>query len=413
MKKNRILSLALASALCFSLAAGCSSSGNGAAGQPSANPGGTPAAQPQSSGAPASGETIKVGLLANTTGAAAQYGIAVSQGALLYIDQVNADGGINGKQIEIIQYDDKGEPTEAISLFNRMVGENVTAFIGSVLTGPTIAVADEAFPINMPMISASATAAGVTIMEDTGEVRTNVFRSCFIDPFQGEKMAQYAAEKLSAKTAAVIYDTGNDYCAGLAEAFIAKCAELNIEVVAEEGYATGDKAFQAQLTTIAGKNPDVVFAPNYYEDIGLIVTQARDVGVTSTFLGGDGWAGVKDYASAEALEGSIYCSGYGFGADPEFEAAYEAKYGAPITGMFEALGYDAALLMVNALQGAEDKGLTAGTDEYKQAVIDTMKATSGLKGLTGTFAFDENNDPIKSASMIEVKGGAEVFKEIF
>lgn len=389
MKMKKMIALALACVLTVGLLAGCG-------------------------GKKESGEIV-VGLLANTTGSAAVYGISVRNGAMLYIDELNAKGGINGKTVKIVEYDDKGDPTEAINAYNRLVSDGITALIGSVLTGATMAVADETYAVNMPQITASATAAGVTRLDPdaSDDIRPNVFRACFIDPFQGEKMADYAKEKLNAKTAAVIYETGSDYSEGLMKAFVAKCETLGIQVVATEAYANGDVDFRAQMTNIAGKDPDVVFCPNYYEDDGKIVTQARQVGVAGTFLGGDGWAGVKDYASAADLEGAVYCSGYGAGANPEFEAAYEKKYGEPITGMFEPLGYDAAMLMCNAIAEAEKKGLTAGTDEYKQAIIDALKATKGLEGLTGTFQFDQYNDPIKSASMMKLEGGAEVFTELF
>ena len=393
--KKRIFAFVMASVMTLGLLAGCGGKED-----------------PKPTGA--AGEIV-VGLLANTTGDAAVYGISVSNGALLYIDELNANGGINGKQVRVVQYDDKGDATEAINAYSRMVSDGITALIGSVLTGPTLAVADETFEANMPQITASATAAGVTRLDPgkSDEIRTNVFRACFIDPFQGEKMAQYAAEKLNAKTAAVIFETGSDYSEGLKDAFVEKCAELNITVTNTEAYAKGDKAFQAQLTNIAASQPDVVFCPNYYEDDGLIITQARQVGVTGTFLGGDGWAGVKDYASAEDLEGSVYCSGYGAGANPEFEAAYENKYGEPKTGMFEPMGYDAAKHNCNALAEAEKQGLEAGSDEYRQAVVEAMQATKGLEGLTGTFEFDQYNDPIKSASMMVVEDGEEVFVELF
>ena len=241
MKKSRILSLALAAAMCFSLLAGCGGGGSGSPSPSASAP--SPSASAPAEGTPsASGDTIKVGLLANTTGDAAQYGLAVRNGAMLYIDQLNANGGINGKQIEVIEYDDKGDQTEAATAFNRLVDDGVTAVIGSVLTAPSIAVADLSYEINMPQITASATAAGVTMLDPedpSSEIRTNVFRSCFIDPFQGEKMAEYASEKLGAATAAVIFETGNDYSEGLRDAFVSKCAELGITVTSEQAYAKG------------------------------------------------------------------------------------------------------------------------------------------------------------------------------
>ena len=360
-------------------------------------------------------ETIKVGILGPHTGDYAQYGLAVLNGAQLYIDQVNAAGGVNGKQIEAIVYDQKGDSAESVTAFTRMVDEGITALIGDVLSGNTMAVVGEAYPINMPMVTASATAAGVTYDAESDTVYTNVFRTCFIDPFQGEKMAQYASEVLGAKTAGILFETGNDYAVGLKDAFVEKAEELGIEIVSTQGYATGDQDFKSQLTSIAAENPDVVFCPNYYEDDGLIVTQARDVGLTATFMGGDGWSSVSQYASAEDLEGSVYCSAYAAGTTDEmkqFESDYAEKYGEDVPNMFAPLGYDAAVVLIDALAKAEDAGLTAGSDDYKAAVIDAIKNTDAV-GVTSSYAFDEYNNPIKEAVIIELVNGEEVFSQMF
>ena len=389
---KKILCFVLAAAMALSLAA-C---GNGSEGNASG------------------GDTIKVGIIANTTGDSSQYGIAVSQGAKLYIKQLNEEGGINGKQIEVVEYDDKGATADAVNAYERMKSDGVTAVIGAVLTNTTLAVADKTYEDNMPQVTASATAASVTVLDPTdpsSDIRTNVFRACFIDPFQGEKMAEYA-QKLGATKCAVLYDSGNDYAKGVGDAFAAKCEELGIECTIE-GYATGDKDFKAQLTNIKASGAEYIMCPNYLEDVGLIVTQARQQGITAGFLGGDGWSGVSAYASAEDLEGSYFCSGYALGSNAEFEEAYAAEYGEAPKQMFEALGYDAALLMCNAIKSAEEQSLEVGSDEYKQAVIDAMKATNGLEGVTGSFSFDDQNNPIKSASILQIQGGEEVFVENF
>jgi len=417
---KKLLCIAMVVMMAFAALAGCAGTPAASTGDATAASTGDASASDAAAAAPATAaETIKVGILGPHTGEYAVYGLAVKNGAQLYFDQVNAAGGVNGKQIETIVYDNKGDSTEAITAFTRMVDEGITALVGDVLTGNTIAVVGEAFPINMPMITASATAAAVTYDEATGTVFTNVFRTCFIDPFQGEKMAQYAAEKLSAKTAALIVQTGNDYSVGLADAFKAKCAELGITVVAEEGYAKGDVDFKSQLTNILAAAPDVVFCPNYYQDDGMIVTQARAIGLTATFLGGDGWAGVAAYASAADLEGSFYCSAYAPGsteAVKAFETAYTAAYGADTLNMFAATSYDAAMVLVAALTKAEASGAAAGSDEYKQAVIDAIKSEGpSVQGITSEsgYTFEEFNNPIKSAVIMTVTGGVETFKEIF
>lgn len=365
-------------------------------------------------------ETIKVGILGCHTGDYAVYGLAVKNGATLYIDKLNADGGINGKQIEIIAYDNKADNAEAVNAFARMVDEGITGLIGDVLTGNTLAVVAEANPINMPMVTASATADSVTYDADNDKVFTNVFRTCFIDSFQGEKMGQYASEVLEAKTAAVIYETGNDYAIGLKDAFKAKGAELGMTIVQEEGYSKDDIDFKSQMTNIKAKNPDVVFCPNYYQEVGLMVTQARDTGIAVPFLGGDGWAGVKGYASAEDLEGGVFTSGYASGSTEEvkaFEAEYKAKYGEDTLNMFSATSYDAAMVLCNALKVVEEKGgMKAGSDEYKQAVIDAIRDKSAdVKGITSPdgYTFDEKNNPIKPVVIIKLVNGEEVFAQTY
>ena len=359
---------------------------------------------------------ITIAFIGNTTGDYAQYGIPVRNAVMMYFDQLNAAGGINGKKVVVKEYDDKGDGVEAVNAYNLAKENGITAVIGSVLTGATIGLADATYEDNMPQITASATATGVTVMEDTGEVRTNVFRACFIDPFQGQKMADYAVEKLGAKTAAIFYETGSDYSEGLKNAFVVEAERMGLEIVDTEAFATGDKDFKAQMTNIASKNPDIVFCPIYYGEAGLAIQAARQAGCTATFLGGDGFGSVKDYASAEELEGSVYCSGYAPGTEDvaQFEKDYCETFGVEeVPNMFAPLAYDASMIMAYGLKAAEDAGLEAGTDEYKQAVIDAIKTMDGVKGITGTYSFDSDNNPIKSVAIIDLTGGEEVFKEMF
>jgi branched-chain amino acid transport system substrate-binding protein len=266
----------------------------------------------------------------------------------------------------------------------------------------------------MPMVTASATAEAVTYDAETDTVYTNVFRSTFIDPFQGIKMADYAIQKMGVKTAAVLYMTGNDYSEGLYENFVSEFESLGGTVVDVEAYAKGDVDFNAQLTSIASSNPEVVWCPNYYEDDGKILTQARAQGISVPFIGGDGWDGVKDYASAADLAGSFFCANYATGASEEFESAYQAEYGEAYPNGFAPLGYDAAITMCVGLQAAEDAGLdsVADPDAYKQAVIDAIKGAT-VEGVTGTFTFDEHNNPVKTASIITFEDGVPTLVEQF
>ena len=422
----KVMSFVLVVAMLFAMMAGCASgdkatpaASNDAAQTEQTSTDNSAAASDSETAAPAASEgTINVAFIGNTTGDYAQYGIPVRNAVKLYFDQLNANGGINGKTVNLMEYDDKGDGVEAVNAFNLAMDKGITAVVGSVLTGATIALADATYEVNMPQITASATAAGVTVIDPddaSSEIRTNVFRACFIDPYQGEKMADYAVNVLGAKTAAVFYETGSDYSEGLMNAFVEKAEQIGLEVVASEAFATGDKDFKAQMTNIASKEPDVVFCPIYYGEAGLAITAARQAGCTATFMGGDGFGSVKDYASAEDLEGTVYCSGYAPGTEDvaQFEKDYKETFGEDVPNMFAPLAYDAAMIMAYGLQAAEDAGLEAGSEEYKQAVIDAIKNMSGVKGVTGSYSFDEYNNPIKSAAIIELTNGDEVFKEMY
>ena len=426
---KKALAILLAVDLCLSLLAACGSKGSGNSGSTSGSSGGSAApsggsaapsggsADSGSSGGstPATGSTepIKIGYLGPLSGGVAQYGIAVQNGVKLYVEQLNAAGGINGRQIELVSYDEEGDATKAITGYNSLMDSGVVAIVGDVTTGPCTAVVAEAYPDNTPMITASATATSITYNADTNPVYTNMFRSCFIDPFQGETMARFAVEILGAKTAAVLYDNGDTYSTGVYEYFVSKAGELGLTLVAEESYATGAVDFSGQLTNIASKNPDVLFLPIYYNDVALVASQAANAGLTATLLGVDGWSSVLDSVTDPALvEGAYYCSGYS-AADTgalvqKFLGDYSAAYGGATPNMFDAQGYDAAWILCDAIAKAEQSGEAYGSDGYKQAIINAMKATDS-DYVTGHVSYDDHNDPQKTAAIINITGGAETF----
>ena len=389
MKKSICMALVLVMAL--ALFAGCGGSGSGGG----------------------ANDVIKVGWLGPLTGNVAQYGQAVKNGVDLYVEQLNAAGGINGKKIELVSYDEEGDATKAVTGYNSVMDQGVVAIIGSVTTAPTIAVVAESFADNTPMITASATAIPVTFNEETNQVYTNMFRSCFIDSFQGVTMARFAKNVLAADTAAVLYDNGDTYSTGVYDYFVNECAAQGIEVVATESYASGSVDFSGQLTNIAAAKPDVLFLPVYYNDVALIAAQAAAAGITAPMLGVDGWSSVLDAVSDTALvEGAYYCSGYSVEDTRElvvnFLSDYAKKYNGATPNMFDAQGYDAAWILFDAIAAAEKSGKKYGTDEYKQAIIDAMAATN-KEFVTGNVSFDSHNDPQKSAAIIQITGGAESF----
>ena len=417
---KKLFCLVLAAAMLLSVMAGCASKAEtSTAASETTESASSETASTESGETAATDGEITIAFIGNTTGDYAQYGIPVRNAVMMYFDQLNAAGGINGKKVVVKEYDDKGDGVEAVNAYNLACDNGITAVFGATLTGPTIALADATYEDNMPQVTASATASGVTMIDPDdpdSEIRQNVFRACFIDPYQGKKMADYAVEKLSAKTAAIFYQTGSDYSEGLMNAFAEEAKAIGLEIVDTEAFAEGDKDFKAQMTNIAAAAPDVVFAPIYYAEAGLAITAARAAGCTATFMGGDGFGSVKNYASADDLEGSVYCSGYAPGTDSvkQFEEDYKAAYNVDeIPNMFAPLAYDAAMLLCEGLKAAEAQGLTAGTDEYKQAVIDAIKTMDGTEGITGSYAFDEFNNPIKPVAIIELTGGNEVYQEMF
>ncbi len=401
MKSKKLFACLLALVLCVAMLASCGGSNDGGSNGENGD----------------AAQTIKIGVLGPQTGDVSVYGNAVINGALLYLNKVNAEGGVNGKQLELIVMDEQGDATQAVNCFTQMVDQGITGLIGDVTTTPTLAVVAESQEYNMPVVTASATAEAVTYDAESDTVYTNVFRSTFTDPFQGVKMADYASDVLGFKTAAVLYTSGSDYQEGLASNFESEFAAKGGTIVASESYSKGDVDFRTQLTTIQAQNPEVVFCPNYYEDVGQILAQARDIGLTVPFLGGDGWDGVTGYATVAQLTDCYFCANYAVGASEEFESSYLSTYGEAYPNGFAPLGYDAAVTLVYGLQAAEEAGLEAGTDEYKQAVIDAIKGGT-IVGVTGTFTFDEHNNPVKTASILAFEQGEDgspvaVFKEQF
>ena len=363
-------------------------------------------------------QSITIAFIGNTTGDYAMYGVPVRNSVVMFFEQLNAAGGINGKQVKLLEYDDKADGTESINAYNLAKANGATAIIGSVLSGASIALSDVTYDDNMPQISASATNPKLTVMDPDdpkSEVKTNVFRTCFLDPFQGEKMAQYASSIYGAKTIAIFYENGSDYSEAIVQGVESQLAACGLTVVAKEAFATGDVDYKAQMTNIAAANPDVVLMPIYYGEAGRAITALRAAGCTAKIIGGDGFGSVVKYASAADLEGTIYMSGYAPGTPSvaQYEADYKAKFNEDVPNMFAPLAWDAALVLVEGLKAAEAKGLAAGSAEYKQAVIDAIKGLDAFVGITGSYTFNETNDPIKSVAIIKISGGAELFDEFF
>lgn len=348
----------------------------------------------------AQSDVVKIGGLAPLTGSLAIYGVTTTNGADLAVKEINENGGINGKKIEYTVLDTKGDATESVMAYNKLVDNGAVAVIGDITSKPTVAVAEIAAQDNMPMITPTGTQVDIT------EAGPNVFRVCFTNPYQGTVLATLAKENFGADTAAVVVNNSSDYSDGIAKAFIEQAEKLGITIVAKEGYSDGDKDFRAQLTKIAAVNPDVLLVPEYYEQASLIAAQAREVGVKSVFVGSDGWDGIAktlDETSYGAIENSYFTNHFSMQDQApkiqNFLKAYRETYKEEPSA-FSALGYDAVYMIKHAVEKA------GSTD--RQAVVDALKNIE-YDGITGYLTFDEHNNPVKAVTILKIVNGEYVF----
>lgn len=333
-------------------------------------------------------DVIKIGGIGVLSGDYALYGLAVKEGVDLYVKQVNQKGGILGKQVEVLWEDTEAQASKAILAYDKL-SEEVVGLIGGVLSGESKALAEVSAEDGMPQISPSATAYDVTTD------RPNVFRTCFLDPFQGNAIAKYMADQGSKKVA-VLYDNATEYSKGLYDAFKARSEELGVEIIAAESAAYGDKDYKTQLTTIMNASPEAVFLPYYGADAAMILAQANELGLNVKFYGADGISDIVDYVADKSLLANlVYTDHFSTDADSQmakdFVAAFQAEYGKMPTISFSATGYDAAVVLLSAIE-------KAGSTE-KQAIVDAIKATD-LTAVSGKITFDDHNDPIKSAFLL-------------
>lgn len=350
-----------------------------------------------------SAETIKIGNSAPLTGPVSVYGITANNGVKLAVEEINAAGGVLGKDLEWTELDDKGEITDAVTNYNKLVEGGTRAVFGGITSKPSLAIAETAVNDDVVFITPTGTQANIT------EGKDNAFRTAFIDPFQGEVLANFSSKNLGAKKVAVLRNQSSDFSMGVADVYVEKAKELGMEVVADEAYGDADTDFKAQLTNIKSQAPDVLMIPDYYEKVALIIPQVREAGIDATLVGADGWdtvLSVLDPSNFDAIEGSFFANQFTLDDPNEkvqnFIADYREKYNDdPST--FAAEGYDTVYIYKEAVE-------KAGTTESK-AVSDALRSLE-FEGLTGTFRYDENNNPVKSAKMIEIVGGEYKFDSI-
>ena len=353
-------------------------------------------------GAQAAGDTIKLGVNYELSGGVATYGQASVAGINMAIAEVNEKGGIASKKVELIQYDNKSDAAEATTLANKlMTQDGVLSCMGPATSGNFKATIPVANKNKVPVVSGSATADDVTW--DGSTVQEYAFRICFNDSFQGTIMAKFAAENLSAKTAVIIKDNSNDYSKGLASAFTTEFGNLGGSIVSEEAFVAGDTDFNTILTRIKGQSFDVIYLPGYYSEAGLIIKQARDLGITAPVLGGDGFDSPKleELGGAAALNNVYFTNHYSsIDKDPkvtDFIEAFKKANNDEEPNAFHALGYDLGHFVADAVSRASE--LTG------EAVQKAMASTKGFVGVTGTFDMDEHHNPVKTIVVIGLKDG--------
>lgn len=344
---------------------------------------------------PTTGDVILIGEVGSLTGAEATFGISTRNGIDLALKQENAEGGVKGKQVQVRVYDDQSKPEEAANAATRLITQdNVKLILGEVASTNSLAMAPKAQQAQVPMITPSSTNPKVT------EVGDYIFRVCFIDPFQGFAMAKFARENLKVNTAAVLKDQKSDYSLGLTEVFTKKFTEFGGKIVAVEAYSKGDTDFRAQLTAIKRHKPEALYIPGYYTDVGIIARQARELGIRTVMLGGDGWESPTLFElGGSALEGSYYTNHYST-QDPspttqKFIDDYKKEYGV-VPDSLAALGYDAARVAVDAMRRAPDLS--------GPALRDAIAQTKQFPGAAGAITLDEKRNAVKPAVVLKVVG---------
>ena len=390
MKMKKFGSIFLASAMLAGVLAGCGDEGGSS-----------------DNGGSSDGDTIKIGGNLELSGAVASYGSSINDGAELAVEEINAAGGINGKKIEYIVKDNKSESAEATSVaINLITKEEVVAMVAPATSGNVQATVQIANENKVPIVTASGTNELITVNKDES-LNEYAFRTCFIDPFQGIVAANFATNDLKAKNVAIYTDSSSDYAKGLAAAFKTQLEANGGKVVKEEAYVADDVDFKSTLTNLKSANPDFIFIPGYYEEVGLIVKQARELGITAPLMGADGWDSptLLELAGADALNNTYITNHYSSG-DPDakiqdFVKAFEAENGAK-PNAFHALGYDTIYYLKDAIE-------RAGDEVTGETIAKALADTKDLELITGTFTVDEKHNPVKSATVLEYVDGEQVF----
>lgn len=354
----------------------------------------------------ASSSTINIGLNYELTGAVATYGQSLTEGIKLGFDEINKNGGVLGKQVQLTEKDNKSDTSEAANVSAALATDkSIVMLLGPATSGDTKAASTAATQNRIPLVSASATDDSVTV-DKNGKVRDYIFKTCFSDSFQGVIMANFANSDLKAQNAAILEDVTSDYSKGLSKSFNEQFTKLGGSIVDKEAYQATDSDFKAVLTKLKASNPDVLYVPGYYESVALIIKQARELGLNVPILGGDGYDSPKlaQLAGKDSLNNVYYTNHYSSTDNTpnvvKFRDAFKAKYNKE-PDAFNALGYDLAYFAADAIK-------RAGSAD-REKIKDALASTKDFEGVTGKISIDANHNPIKSITVLQVKNGVPTF----
>ncbi len=339
---------------------------------------------------------ILIGEYGSLTGGTATFGQSVHKGVLLATEEINQAGGLLGKKIRIVTEDDQSKPEEAKTAVLKLIKQNhVSAILGEVASSRSLAAAPECQKSKIPMLSPASTNPKVT------EMGNYIFRACFVDSFQGEGMAKFAHETLKLNRVAILKDIKNDYSIGLADFFEKTFRKLGGEIVEIQSYSEGDIEFRAQLTSMKGKNPDGIFIPGYYTEVGLMARQARELGLNVPLMGGDGWDSPKTLEIGGVAVNGCYFSNHYASDDPDpqvqgFISKFKTTYGI-VPDAMAVLGYDAAQILFDAIRRA------GSADSSK--IRDALATTKDFSGVSGKISMDDHRNAQKRLVILKIENG--------
>lgn len=351
-------------------------------------------------------DLIQIGANLEMTGSNASFGTSSLNGIHMAVEEANIQGGVLGKKIQVIGVDNRSEVAGAADAFTKLAESGVSAIIGPDTSSNVIALAPLAASKKIPVISPSGTNPDITVDPKTERTRDYLFRACFTDPYQGRVMADFARKRLGMKTAVILVDNASDYSKGLAEFFKQEFEAKGGTVLLEEAYMARDVDFKPILTKAAAQRPDMLFVPGYYQEVGLILRQSREMGMMQPILGGDGWDSDKlaEIAGVPNMRNVYFCNHYSPADDDpklqDFVNRYEARYGMK-PDSFAVTAYDAASLAIEAIR--------ASGSAKPETVAKALTQIRGFEGISGRITIDDKHNTVSSGIIMSFENGRRTF----